>query len=138
MLKHIFITTTTTTTITTVAAFTTSILLLSPYPSSNNINNDRSSPLTVFAWANALYLKQAAMVGMGLGVGMFFTSYCLVVVEVLGLPLLTPMLSINGLFKSVIVIAFGPLIGKHYRYHKLANTENAVAVVTLHKDRMIL
>ncbi|XP_045102345.1 monocarboxylate transporter 12-like [Portunus trituberculatus] len=65
----------------------------------------------VFAWGDNLYIKLAMMAIQGMGVGMFFTSYCLVVVEVLGLSLLTPMLSINGLFKASTILLFGPLIG---------------------------
>ncbi|KAK8377231.1 hypothetical protein O3P69_013699 [Scylla paramamosain] len=65
----------------------------------------------VFAWEDNLYVKLAMMAVQGVGVGMFFTSYCLVVVEVLGLSLLTPMLSINGVFKASITLLLGPLIG---------------------------
>lgn len=56
---------------------------------------------------------------LGVGVGMFFTSYCLVVVEILGLPLLTPMLSISGVFKGIFVIIFGLFVGEWYFFHDL-------------------
>lgn len=75
------------------------------------------------------------MTTMGVGIGMFFTSYCLVVVEVLGLSLLTPMLSISGVFKGASVTFFGPLIGKCYLYFDVTNKEKAVTVVSVRKCR---
>ncbi|MPC29062.1 hypothetical protein E2C01_022279 [Portunus trituberculatus] len=53
----------------------------------------------------------SALGTFGVGHGFFFTSYNLVMVEVLGLPLLQPMLSVTGLFKSSSFLIFGPLIG---------------------------
>lgn len=66
----------------------------------------------VFAWSDTLVQKMAALGTFGVGHGFFFTSYNLVMVEVLGLPLLQPMLSVTGLFKSSSFLIFGPLIGK--------------------------
>lgn len=73
----------------------------------------------VFAWTSGFWTKIITMSALGVGVGMFFTSYCLVVVEVLGLPLLAPMLSISGLLKGITVLAFGPFVGK---CHNLSST----------------
>ena len=53
----------------------------------------------------------------GIGHGFFFTSYNLVMVEVLGLSLLQPMLSVTGLFKSASFLIFGPLIGNQVLLH---------------------
>ncbi|XP_050724653.1 monocarboxylate transporter 12-B-like isoform X2 [Eriocheir sinensis] len=70
-----------------------------------------ATSIIVFAWTPGLWAKTISMAVLGVGVGMFFTSYCLVVVEILGLPLLTSMLSISGVFKGVFVIIFGPFVG---------------------------
>lgn len=55
----------------------------------------------------------ATMGTFGVGYGFFFTSYNLVMVEVLGLPMLQPMLSVTGLFKSTCFLILGPLIGNY-------------------------
>lgn len=68
----------------------------------------------MFAWTPVIWVKMTVMAVLGVGVGMFFTSYCLVVVEVLGLPLLTPVLSISGVFKGTFVIVFGPFVGESF------------------------
>lgn len=70
-----------------------------------------------------LWAKTVTMAVLGVGVGMFFTSYCLVVVEVLGLPLLTPMLSISGVFKGTFVIVFGPFVGECYSFQDPVHVE---------------
>ncbi|KAK8383378.1 hypothetical protein O3P69_019037 [Scylla paramamosain] len=58
-------------------------------------------------------LKSAMMMAaFGVGTAVFFTSYSLVVVELLGLPMLTPVLSVAGLFKGSLTIIFGPVFGK--------------------------
>ncbi|XP_045123907.1 monocarboxylate transporter 11-like [Portunus trituberculatus] len=67
--------------------------------------------MAVFAWSDTLIQKMSALGTFGVGHGFFFTSYNLVMVEVLGLPLLQPMLSVTGLFKSSSFLIFGPLIG---------------------------
>lgn len=69
--------------------------------------------LQVFAWSDDLLIKAAMMGAVGSGTGLVFSSYNLVMVEVLGLPMLQPTLSITGLFNGVFFLIFGPLIGMY-------------------------
>lgn len=88
----------------------------------------RSCSLAVFAWSPGFWAKMISMGVLGIGVGMFFMSYGLVVVEILGLPLLTPLLSISGVFMGIFVIIFGPFIGKWYFFHDLLSVGRITAV----------
>lgn len=84
----------------------------------------------VFAWSETLTMKMTAMGVFGVGYGFFFTSYSLMIVDVLGLPMLQPMLSVVGLFKSMCFLTLGPMIGNYphilctirlLMYHKQLN-----------------
>ncbi|XP_050713861.1 monocarboxylate transporter 4-like isoform X2 [Eriocheir sinensis] len=70
-----------------------------------------ATSITAFAWSETLAMKMTSMGTFGVGYGFFFTSYNLVMVEVLGLPMLQPMLSVTGLFKSTCFLTLGPMIG---------------------------
>ena len=53
------------------------------------------------------------MGAFGSGTGLVFASYNLVMVEVLGLAMLQPTLSITGLFNGALFLIIGPFIGTH-------------------------
>ncbi|XP_063843218.1 monocarboxylate transporter 12-like [Scylla paramamosain] len=70
-----------------------------------------ATSVVVFAWADDLLVKAAMMGAFGSGTGLVFASYNLVMVEVLGLAMLQPTLSITGLFNGALFLVIGPFIG---------------------------
>ena len=72
----------------------------------------------MFAWADDLLVKAAMMGVFGSGTGLVFASYNLVMVEVLGLAMLQPTLSITGLFNGALFLILGPFIGKVREYER--------------------
>lgn len=78
-----------------------------------------------FAWSETLIMKMTTMGTFGVGYGLFFTSYNLVMVEVLGLPMLQQMLSVTGLFKSMCFLIFGPLLGNYYHIKCMSSLNEA-------------
>lgn len=70
---------------------------------------------TGFSVGDSLNLKAVSMALCGVGYGVAASLYNLVIVEELGLTMITPTLSIASLITGIFYGVLGPLTGKDFR-----------------------
>lgn len=68
-----------------------------------------------FSVGDTLNLKAVTMALCGVGYGVAASLYNLVIVEELGLAMITPTLSISSLIMGILYGVLGPLTGKDFR-----------------------
>lgn len=66
----------------------------------------------MFAWIKSFIAKEVTGGIAAVGFSVFYLSYNLTIVEVLGLTLLMPMISITGLYQAAVALVAGPVLGK--------------------------